>query len=322
MGKIESVNETYTMAGVSIVGSNAVVTLPNKTNQILEVGDYVWVHYWQSITDGYIAVKNGQGDYMLNIGDGSTNSAISIDNAFLLREKNYETVTTHSYDPNDEYDTTDFYNVTVNSITRSTYFPDVYDLYDFYSGGEPVDARACYLYKMDCTMSNGGQITLNWIPNYHWGHPTDQYGNIVPVSPEYVASGSYSTSHTIQIECIAVSSLSRELIIETHSFYLTTDDDGVNYRLWLVRTATPNTAEARRLVAYKPIHPHIGETDDPYDVGSFNLMLALDGAASSFCIGDYLYRLSDKLMMTRVRVVALELKNGYWQPSLQWHWKM
>ena len=36
------------------------LTLLNKTKQKLKVGDAVWVYYWRTITDGYVAIKIGK----------------------------------------------------------------------------------------------------------------------------------------------------------------------------------------------------------------------------------------------------------------------
>lgn len=36
------------------------LTMLNKTGQVLKVGDAVWIHYWRSITDGYVAIKIGK----------------------------------------------------------------------------------------------------------------------------------------------------------------------------------------------------------------------------------------------------------------------
>lgn len=35
------------------------ITLLNWTKEELQVGDHVWVHYWNAVTDGYIAIKVG-----------------------------------------------------------------------------------------------------------------------------------------------------------------------------------------------------------------------------------------------------------------------
>ena len=35
------------------------LTLTNKSHDTLEVGDYVWIHYWNMVSDGYIAIKVG-----------------------------------------------------------------------------------------------------------------------------------------------------------------------------------------------------------------------------------------------------------------------
>lgn len=35
------------------------LVLINKTHDELKIGDHVWVHYWRTISDGYIAIKIG-----------------------------------------------------------------------------------------------------------------------------------------------------------------------------------------------------------------------------------------------------------------------
>lgn len=35
------------------------LTLMNKTGEPLDVGDHVWIYYWRTITDGYVAIKIG-----------------------------------------------------------------------------------------------------------------------------------------------------------------------------------------------------------------------------------------------------------------------
>lgn len=49
-----------TDGGKAIVNvMNRKLTLLNKTGENLEVDDVVWVHYWDSIANGYIALRNG-----------------------------------------------------------------------------------------------------------------------------------------------------------------------------------------------------------------------------------------------------------------------
>lgn len=46
-------------------GAKSIVLL-NKTGEYLSIGDAVWVYYWNTITDGYVAIKIGlsnQSDY-------------------------------------------------------------------------------------------------------------------------------------------------------------------------------------------------------------------------------------------------------------------
>lgn len=35
------------------------ITLLNKSHDHLAVGDYVWIHYWNTLADGYVAIKVG-----------------------------------------------------------------------------------------------------------------------------------------------------------------------------------------------------------------------------------------------------------------------
>ena len=44
-------------AVVNIMGRK--LTLLNKTGENLSANDTVWVHYWDSLANGYIALRNG-----------------------------------------------------------------------------------------------------------------------------------------------------------------------------------------------------------------------------------------------------------------------
>lgn len=58
-GVVESIVDN-TDGGKAVVRCmNRSLTLLNKTGEILEVGDSVWVHYWGNLANGYIALRNG-----------------------------------------------------------------------------------------------------------------------------------------------------------------------------------------------------------------------------------------------------------------------
>lgn len=58
-GIVKSVvpDTNYGKAVVTI--GNKDLTLLNKSGEVLEENDHVWVHYWHSLADGYIALRNG-----------------------------------------------------------------------------------------------------------------------------------------------------------------------------------------------------------------------------------------------------------------------
>lgn len=196
-GVITFVSQGSVSAAVAITGSTAIVTLLNKTCQILEVGDYVWIHYWKSINDGYIAIRNGDGEYRIGAGDSTNNSAISIDNAFLLREGSYEYVTTHSYNPNHSYDTLHNFikpdSGAVGAITATDYFPDVCTYLDnrFPNESHSLHVQQSYLYE-ETLDTSGGAYTINYwqqlsTPSYTAGNNYNMYRSLT--IPNYVFSG-------------------------------------------------------------------------------------------------------------------------------------
>jgi len=64
-------DSNYAVANVQIGDKS--LNLLNKTGEILSEGDHVWVYYWHTLTDGYIALRNGEA---LNIGGGVKNAAV------------------------------------------------------------------------------------------------------------------------------------------------------------------------------------------------------------------------------------------------------
>ena len=42
------------------------LVLLNKSHDVLAEGDHVWIHYWNTVSDGYIAIKTGLSDFGVN----------------------------------------------------------------------------------------------------------------------------------------------------------------------------------------------------------------------------------------------------------------
>lgn len=63
-GKIKSIMSSNAKVLVEILSTeeeekNRELWLLNKTGEILAVDDLVWIYYWNTITDGYVAIKQG-----------------------------------------------------------------------------------------------------------------------------------------------------------------------------------------------------------------------------------------------------------------------
>ena len=60
IGAVENSNNTkFKVTYINNENDEVCVALINKSQDTLSEGDHVWVHYWNSITDGYIALKVG-----------------------------------------------------------------------------------------------------------------------------------------------------------------------------------------------------------------------------------------------------------------------
>jgi len=60
IGAVENSNNTkFKVTYINNENDEVCVVLINKSQDTLLEGDHVWVHYWNSITDGYIALKVG-----------------------------------------------------------------------------------------------------------------------------------------------------------------------------------------------------------------------------------------------------------------------
>ena len=106
--KVVSV-ETNEKVEVQISEDSPIMSFYNKTGQVLKVDDYVQIYYWKSLTDGFIAYKNGA--HLVNpYGVGK----------FANDEKNSEIFNdyTNNSIANSQYSTVTGYN---NSMSNSGY---------------------------------------------------------------------------------------------------------------------------------------------------------------------------------------------------------
>lgn len=212
-GIVMAVSKGSVSANVALTGSTAIISLPNKTGQILGEGDHVWVNYWQSINDGYIALKVGDGEYGLGSSSAST---ISIDNAFLLREGSHEYITTHSYEVTDDFGTAKFYipeQGAVGTVSRTDQFGD-----------------GSYLYESSLQLSSG-QIVVNqpWATSaqYLMGNNFHMYQSLSIQS--YIPF--YDGDHV-------------EYLLDTKYMYFADDEDSMGrYMPELIISASEHEAE-------------------------------------------------------------------------------
>lgn len=321
-GKIESVNSTYTIAVVSIVGSNVQFSLLNKSNQILEVGDYVWIHYWQTINDGYIALKNGSGDYQMSAGGAENNSIISIDNAFVLCEGEHEYITTHTYNANDEYGTTSFIKSPIGAIGQAEYFSDLCDMWDAWypTIDHAVHVDYSYLYTATFTLLNGSQITANWVPGFNWYNIYNSSQTRIPIPVDIVKSNNYSMYQALQIQAYTPVSRSTstgfeyDYYLETRNLSLSAVTDNGMYSVALVKSASTYESEVKvELVPYR---------STPYDLSQFRIelvftqyrRLAYWGRDAEHWIGYDPYIANDSLIVG-LMAVGLVYGDGYWKPA-------
>ena len=98
---IENTNNTKFQ--VSVFNNNNEkhdIVLLNKTKEVLQEGDTVWIHYWNTITDGYIAIKIGLSSF--GSGGGSVierplHCEAAIIDSYRFNKKNSLISNTYSY---------------------------------------------------------------------------------------------------------------------------------------------------------------------------------------------------------------------------------
>lgn len=232
-GIVTNVTQGSVSATVSILGSTASISLLNKTCQILEVGDHVWVYYWKSVTDGYIAIKNVDGEYKGGAGD------IIIDNAFVLREGSHEYITTHSYSETHSYDTLHNFikpsSGAVGAITSVDYFPNLCAYLDnrFPNESHALHVQQSYLYEETLSIS-GGQYVVNIWNGSRSGLGLDTAGN------------NYHMYQTLSIQSYVSTYPIGGYVLETKNMYFDVEEPSEGlYHITLVIAASEHEAEKR-----------------------------------------------------------------------------
>jgi len=173
-GRVVSVSDNNAVVLVKLRDSDTQINLLNKTGEYLSVGDGVWIHYWKEISDGYVAIKNGLSvDYNFSSAvqhDPPIDIETHIKNSYLLNEEQSEYITSYTYDVADDYDTIDFTNVSLGSISKGAYIPAI-DEHGTWSQDD------YYFYSANCPAYNGVNLHFNWIPRFY-NNQEVQYGAI------------------------------------------------------------------------------------------------------------------------------------------------
>ena len=163
-GRVVSVSDNNAVVLVKLRDSDTQINLLNKTGEYLSVGDGVWIHYWKEISDGYVAIKDGLSvDYNFSSAvqhDPPIDIETHIKNSYLLNEEQSEYITSYTYDVDDDYETIDFTNVSLGSISKGAYIPAIDE-------HEAWPQYCYYFYSSDCPAYNGVTLHFNWIPRFY-----------------------------------------------------------------------------------------------------------------------------------------------------------
>jgi hypothetical protein len=68
---------------VYVISNNREILLLNKTGEILEENDKVWIHYWDNIQNGYVALKVGVNNKPIDFGEPPWNVPTVTPNAYM-----------------------------------------------------------------------------------------------------------------------------------------------------------------------------------------------------------------------------------------------
>lgn len=63
MGMVTGLIPGTDSAKIKFSRNSKAMIMINKTNDVLSVGDHVWVYYWNTLLDGYVALKVGLSDF-------------------------------------------------------------------------------------------------------------------------------------------------------------------------------------------------------------------------------------------------------------------
>lgn len=148
-GKIVKIVERTDEGKVVVQVMNTRITLLNKSNEILKVGDEVWVFYWKTIKDGCVAMKVGLSDYShlwsytlpFHRDTGHINTSFFV-NAI---EPEYE----QSYN----------YSINEDSAEEYNYFYPTTTIIQITETHDNLNAYSTMLYK-----TNGAAFYIEWIP--------------------------------------------------------------------------------------------------------------------------------------------------------------
>ena len=155
--RVVSVSTDNTSATLQLVDeSNSTIVLYNKTGEFLSAGETVWVHYWKTVTDGYIAIRCGETNYSGGtpsgegepyVGELPLHRSTRAGTSYLLTEDTHEYVTEYSYDVESESESTTLPNAPVGLISS------------YWSSELGHDT-----YMTNCDTSNGGILYFAWVP--------------------------------------------------------------------------------------------------------------------------------------------------------------
>lgn len=151
IGVVADIISDTDSAKIKFNKNNKSIIMINKTNDVLSVGDHVWVYYWNTLSDGYVALKVGLSDFRFFHGYYSRpiNTTTFATDAYLPKAKS-RTDFTISY----EYKTQE----TGNAIYAN--YPTVGAVSITY-GSDGVNT--IIEYHSSIMMYNGNVAAIDWI---------------------------------------------------------------------------------------------------------------------------------------------------------------
>lgn len=106
IGAVENSNNTkFKVTYINNENDEVCVVLINKSQDTLSEGDHVWIHYWNSITDGYIALKIGLSSFGVDGGETITppiNAQTKVINSYQCTKSANTKSNNYSYSVNEQ----------------------------------------------------------------------------------------------------------------------------------------------------------------------------------------------------------------------------